>query len=286
MIDSAELTFLGSFVDQYQQHCKKYPDSLVLRIAGLYKIKMKPVQDYFDFLVMMNAAPYNDIFCKYDLKGSTNGRRERDDSIQKDTSDSLTRQWDNQGKHMNSFASVELSDVAGTLLDLDFIQDSDEFDRPVEVSLADKEALMEQLFDDIEFFAANRVMDYSLLLCRGTYVGKLPIGVHRLQILASASAEMQQRGLEQERECFYFSFIDISQEFTKKKAMEQFAKVSLLRKDRYAVSSSPPGYYAKRFYERMNLYIKPVLPDDHLMMVRHYLHDWRQYDYYTSCCCT
>ena len=89
---------------------------------------------------------------------------------------------------MNSFASAELSDVAGTLLDLDFIQDSDEFDRPVEVSLADKEALMEQLFDDIEFFAANRVMDYSMLLCRGTYVGELPTGVHRLQILASASA--------------------------------------------------------------------------------------------------
>ena len=71
-----------------------------------------------------------------------------------------------------------------------------------------------------------QVMDYSMLVCRGEFLtaAGLPPGDHQLHCLCSTRPEDEQGRAE----CFYFAFIDISQEFTRKKSAEQFAKVTHL----------------------------------------------------------
>jgi len=59
---------------------------------------------------------------------------------------------------------------------------------------------------------------------------------------------------------YYFGFIDITQKWNRAKRLESLAKISIMRKDRFSVSSNPPGFYAKRFLLRMNEYIQPIIP--------------------------
>ena len=276
MVDPEELEFLDSLVDDYRQHFIKFQNSLLLRVAGLYKIRLRPIQHIFSFLVMYNTAPFKGIFVKYDLKGSVNGRRERPADVKKNDN-TIDSQWTGPGQ------------FSGTLLDLDYIQDCEEFGRPVEVSLEDKEAFMEQVWHDVHFLAQHRVMDYSMLVCRGMVKGdQPPAAMHALHVLKGSRDNRFPRPKDPAgySEYFVFSFIDISQEYTSKKAWEHFAKVSVLRKGKYRVSSSPPGYYGKRFVERMNEYILPKLPDDSDFMRRHHQFDWEgEYNFYTKCCC-
>ena len=153
-------------------------------------------------------------------------------------------------------------------------------------------------------------MDYSLLVSRCRASQKQPdttgFGFHSLHCLPSTNSE----------ECFYFGFIDLTQgkrllvvnhsvifqacaaAFTKVKQMERFAKVYILCQSKYAVSSAPPGYYARRscfghhvvrgavpescdlcrFIERMNEYILPELSIDHEIMQAIIQTDWAQFD--------
>ena len=83
-----------------------------------------------------NVAPSKDVFCKYDLKGSTYKRTERSSDQHIKDKSSLTSQWDPNTKH---------GQYSGVLLDLDFEEDSLEFERPVVVSLQDKEKLLAQI---------------------------------------------------------------------------------------------------------------------------------------------
>lgn len=56
-----------------------------------------------------------------------------------------------------------------------------------------------------------------------------------------------------------------------------------MRNQRHTVSSAPPGYYARRFIERMNEYIQPALRgdrEDAALMQEIRSFDWDQYDFY------
>lgn len=61
----------------------------------------------------------------------------------------------------------------GVLLDLDFEADTlteeeggSGLCRRVEIDRRDKILLLRQIFEDVKFLAAHRVMDYSLFICR------------------------------------------------------------------------------------------------------------------------
>ena len=43
----------------------------LLRIAGLYQIRMRPEQDIFSFLIMYNCAPSAHVWARYDLKATS-----------------------------------------------------------------------------------------------------------------------------------------------------------------------------------------------------------------------
>eukprot|EP00656_Telonema_subtile_P032628 TRINITY_DN3586_c0_g2_i1.p1 TRINITY_DN3586_c0_g2~~TRINITY_DN3586_c0_g2_i1.p1 ORF type:complete len:438 (-),score=102.33 TRINITY_DN3586_c0_g2_i1:93-1406(-) len=262
VLEDDEFKFLVSFAAPYRKYMDRNPLSLLLRVGGLYKIQMRPQQNVFSFMVMYNAAPCSSVFCRYDLKGSTSGRCERPaDQHRKDDS-SLTSQWQGWAQY------------SGVLLDLDFEEDMTYFERPIVVSMEAKEQLLAQIFKDVCFLAAQRVMDYSLYICRAkTQDGQLPASAvfHELHCLHSATTS---------GECYFFSFLDISQEYTVRKASERVAKVGVLRRDRWAVSTSPPGYYAHRFVQRMNEYIQPELDEEHPLMVKIAQEDWRSYDYF------
>ena len=70
------------------------------------------------------------------------------------------------------------------------------------------------------------------------------------------------------------------------KWLERVIKVCVMHKPKYTVSTSPPGFYAKRFVLRMNEYILPVLhehaesasDEERTLMQEILSHDWRQYD--------
>ena len=134
---------------------------------------------------------------------------------------------------------------------------------------------MKQIWHDVHFFSEQNVMDYSMFLCRGEPPeGQKHFGLHELHAMASEKGD----------EYYYFAIIDISQEYSSKKAWEHFAKVSVLCKGEDQVSSCPTGDYGKRFVERMNVYIQPKLNENHKFMQAHHEFDWKLYDA-RSCCC-
>ena len=156
--------------------------------------------------------------------------------------------------------------------------------RPIKVSIEHKVQIMKQIRDDVLFFCENEVMDYSMFICRGAKPPQ-PSGLHALHAVPCSDLV---DGFP--TEFYYFAIIDVSQQYTAGKAVEQWLKVSLLRKDKYAVSSSAPGYYGKRFVERMNEYIlsEPEMkddPDGSTFMAELEDIKWHQYDTYKCCCC-
>lgn len=78
-ISSAEFHKLREVLKDYYDHLVLYPHSLITRFFGLHKIKYnKPlggkVRIYF--VIMANVfKTARDIHVRYDLKGSTQGRR-------------------------------------------------------------------------------------------------------------------------------------------------------------------------------------------------------------------
>jgi hypothetical protein len=75
-ISKAECTFFRKILPQYLNHYSNYPDSLINRMFGMYKVKPYKKNEY-RFLVL-DCTYRNNLFLpihkKFDLKGSTRGR--------------------------------------------------------------------------------------------------------------------------------------------------------------------------------------------------------------------
>ena len=133
-VSAGEEKFLRKFVRQYYRHMKDNPESLIVRFYGLYQVQLAWEQKYISVVVMENifySIQQLKIHEKYDLKGSTVGRR-----VLKG------------GKSATS---------STTLKDLDL-------QRKVYIGAENKALFMEQLKKDVRFLASHHIMDYSLLL--------------------------------------------------------------------------------------------------------------------------
>lgn len=130
-VNTEEKQFLCKIAPSYYEYIKDNPDSLIVRLYGLYQVQLAWEQKYISVIVMENifhSLQRLRIHEKYDLKGST---------VKRET-----------GKK---------SKESAVLKDLDLYN-------KVCIGPENKAALLEQLRKDTEFLARHRIMDYSLLL--------------------------------------------------------------------------------------------------------------------------
>lgn len=130
-VNTEEKKFLCKIAPAYYEYIKDNPDSLIVRLYGLYQVQLAWEQKYISVIVMENifySLQRLKIHEKYDLKGSTVKRK-----------------------------THKKSKKSGVLKDLD-LQDH------ICVGPKNKAALLEQLEKDTEFLASHHIMDYSLLL--------------------------------------------------------------------------------------------------------------------------
>jgi len=142
-ISEQEVAMIEQIMPRYSDYIEKHPESLLPRFYGLYVLRPdfgRPTR----FIVTNNVfASRHEVHLRYDLKGSTLGRRA---ALSKGT------------------------DVGGTpvvLKDLDLLQNNER----IRIGWQAKAKLMEQIQLDSAFLAEGNMMDYSLLLgvhLRGT----------------------------------------------------------------------------------------------------------------------
>ncbi len=135
-ITEEEETFLRKIAYKYYSHMQDNPDSVIVRLYGLHKVRLARLQRYIAVVVMENLF-YNQenmrMHERYDLKGSTIGRR-----VLKGNKNPKDR-------------------YKKTLKDLDFSS-------TVSIGRESKHQLLEQLRSDVKFLSEHQIMDYSLLL--------------------------------------------------------------------------------------------------------------------------
>ena len=133
-VSAGEEKVLKNFAREYYRHMKNNPESLIVRLYGLYQVQLAWEQKYISVIVMENifySPQHLRIHEKYDLKGSTVGRR--------------------------VLKGGEAPTSSKTLKDVDL-------QKKIYVGSENKTLLMEQLRKDVNFLASHNIMDYSLLL--------------------------------------------------------------------------------------------------------------------------
>lgn len=131
-VTSEEEKFLRKIASSYYRHIKDNPDSLIVRLYGLYQVRLAWEQKYISVILMENvfhSLQRLKINEKYDLKGSIAGRRVKRGS----------------------------ASAGATLKDLDL-------QKKIYIGRENKTAVMEQLAKDTAFLAGLQIMDYSMVL--------------------------------------------------------------------------------------------------------------------------
>jgi len=128
-------TFTKYLLSKYTKHMKRYPNSLLCPIYGLFSLEFSRGTHIY-FIIMRNIiGPFRStILRQYDLKGSTHNRRE-----------SLN-------------IKTNLKDQ--TLKDLNF----NDLEGKIFLGKRDTETVSNQLEEDSYMLSENDLMDYSMLL--------------------------------------------------------------------------------------------------------------------------
>ena len=134
-VTASEEKFLQKIAYKYYTHIREHSNSLIVRFFGLHKVRLAPEQRFITVVVMDNVFYNQDLLKiheRYDLKGSTVGRRVLKGNRSRET-------------------------YKGTLKDLDL-------NKRIVVGPEAREQLLEQLRCDVAFLTSCKIMDYSLLL--------------------------------------------------------------------------------------------------------------------------
>lgn len=289
-VNTEERKFLCKIASSYYDYIKNNPDSLIVRLYGLYQVQLAWEQKYISVIVMENifhSCQRLKIHEKYDLKGST-----------------VKRKTHKRRKE------------SGVLKDLDLHS-------KICVGPENREALLEQLRKDTQFLASHRIMDYSLLLGIHNHrkqqqqnirrlTGTLTIdnfqvvdirdslnNVSRSSMLSDSGQNCGEESFILTESCsrfrqdygglrsytphhpiysheaeanansfsvssyndtsfddlpvatYYIGLVDILQEYNMKKQLEHFWKVSICRSDAEGISVVDPEKYRNRFLKFM-----------------------------------
>ena len=137
-LKSDELELLKhAFLQQYIEHIKKNPNSLLCRLYGMYNIILGQGEEIL-VIVMRNVIGdfKENTIVKFDLKGSTYKRK----------------------------ANFNMADNNNVMKDLDF----NEFEKSIMLSLTSVKKLRDITTKDSKFLCKSELMDYSLFLVKLT----------------------------------------------------------------------------------------------------------------------
>lgn len=215
-IKKSEKTFLRSILSNYYSHLMTNPDSLITKIYGLHKIAFTRIRssnkiDKSIYLIIMSNTfntPFT-IHTRYDLKGSLYKREVRGNN-----------------------PSIAKKDI-------NLLEDGFKF----QLSDENKGFLSKVLRKDCDFFKANKIIDYSMLL--GIHsLDRYEIEEYQPENMVNRSSSCQL--LSQDGKTLYFiAIIDFLTDFNLKKKAEYVFGRMLFGP---TISAIPTNDYAERFY--------------------------------------
>jgi len=222
-ISTSELNILIKILPSYLEHFEANPDSIIAKIYGVFTFQVRSLNERYHLILMrnINGIPSNYVRRKYDLKGSTAGRRAV------------------KGKDV----SIEELELIPNLKDLDF----DRFEKRVHVSSVLSQALIETIKKDVAFLASQNLIDYSLALYlvdkRGFLNGGCSEEENRESLISMRST--------QDDLYYHLGIIDYLISFNCKKKLEVFVRKLLACNPNHNISVQRPGFYGNRFVKYM-----------------------------------
>jgi Phosphatidylinositol-4-phosphate 5-Kinase/MIT (microtubule interacting and transport) domain len=232
-VSADEFQFLHSALLDYYNYVRANPNTLLIRFFGLYTLRQR--ERDMHFVVMENLCPpETHVVARYDLKGSTVGRRASASERRKKTP---------------------------VLKDLDFA-------RRIEFGPARRHMFMHQLTADARFLANLNIMDYSVLLCVSQQpmsssaaalptLAALSARVNRLSAFKSCSGGIRSSD-ERDRdaaELYFVGIIDVLQEYNLRKRLE--TKVKSLVHPVHLISCVDAEQYRQRFVDYFSRITEP-----------------------------
>jgi hypothetical protein len=241
-----EKDVLVRILPAYTEYIRANPKTLLVKFLGLHSARM--YNQRIQFVVMQNAFAEVSPTERYDLKGSWINRSGKNSRVQ------ISRQKDGRQKAGLSKAKSVGSGASAPKIPL--YKDNDlqqKFLLPKEAILN----LRSQMKKDSQFLASHNLMDYSLL-----------VGVKHKQFLVASQTDdlstdtnpfLQAKdgstaacvvvGPEQ----YWFTIIDVLQEWNFDKKMESWAKRIFKQQDPRGISAVPADEYSYRFCQRVGI---------------------------------
>ena len=227
-IPDEELLLFRRILISYYEHILSYPNTLLTRFYGLYRIKQTTSKEWMCFVVMENLffiPQINNLSPQevYDLKGSTVNRNAKVVS-----------------------GSVDKSTYA--------LKDND-FKRSIKIGPHGKSLLLQQIDRDVRWMESHYICDYSLLVGFHTFAEPLPDEPFYKVVLKSVNRSGNDLSLFRQykggmlsadgSEIYFIGVIDILTEFNFKKKSEKIVKS--LYYDSSKISAMEPTPYRRRF---------------------------------------
>ena len=218
-ITKREFEVFSEFLNEYIDHMKKNPCSLIGKIYGMYKIDFHLTNRSIYLILIENvfALASGTILRKYDLKGSTFSR-----------------------KVLENYTGVQrMTKINQIMKDLDFL----EIEKKITFQEPElRRKLMTFLLEDVQFFKRLGILDYSLILAvvaRRDWTDPLPVQSRSLRVLDTGDAD----------HIYMVGIIDYFQEYTMSKRFEKLFKKCVACNFSLETSSQHPDKYALRFFK-------------------------------------
>ena len=236
-IPDEELLLFRKILGSYYDHILSYPNTLITRFYGLYRIRQSTANNWMSFVVMENLfvdpqALGLALHETYDLKGSTVNRNAKIDG------------------------NVDRSTYA--------LKDND-FKRSINVGPRAKAVLLQQVECDTRWMESHNICDYSLLVGFHSreYFGEDDEPFDKYVIKNFQNQKPNQSSIFRQfnggmlsldcREIYFIGIIDILTEFNFKKKSEKIVKS--LYYDASKISAMEPTPYRRRYVK----YVSSIL---------------------------
>ena len=226
-ITKQEYRVFKAILFKYTRYVMSHPNTLICRKFALVQLQLTDIGKSVYFVLMENLFWFNSssILRKYDLKGSTYGRK-------------VLPEYDDFDK---------MKKCGKTLKDIDFIN----IEREVSFKeTSGRSEFIRQVKLDSMFFKRHMIIDYSMILAVVDR-NKVDMVEASLKIGSVRLIKTAKEGI-----VVVAGIIDYFQLFTIGKSAERFFKRLIKCNPNLETSSQPPPKYYERFIDFTNLYFK------------------------------